>query len=270
MATDEYKTVMDPIKYLKGDTKVGIIGTNKPENFDREIYELKKNLSPNRLSSVYVVNDNKNPRLFKILIFGEKDTVYSNCGFIFTIQLRPNYPQDSPEVRFETQLPDSQILSPFLFTQGRVLLPILGNFFEDITTNSWNETTMLYQIIDDLRKLFCIDNPYYANVLNSEDRENPDSEIKNKTYNQRVRMISVAEGIVELLQNEDFFETFGRVAIFHYLVKNKEMLDTLFKWQEEYDDSLDDTSKVYKGKSFKTWMTMAEDLLKSHKEKYVN
>ena len=184
--------------------------------------------------------------------------------------MRPNYPQDSPEVRFETQLPDSQILSPFLFTQGRVLLPILGNFFEDITTNSWNETTMLYQIIDDLRKLFCIDNPYYANVLNSEDRENPDSEIKNKTYNQRVRMISVAEGIVELLQNEDFFETFGRVAIFHYLVKNKEMLDTLFKWQEEYDDSLDDTSKVYKGKSFKTWMTMAEDLLKSHKEKYVN
>jgi len=270
MATDEYKIVMDPIKYLKGDTKVEIIDTNKPDNFNREIYELKKNLSPNRLSSAYVVNDNKNPRLFKVLIFGEKDTPYSNCGFIFTILMRPNYPQDSPEVIFDTQLEDSQILSPFLFTQGRVLLPILGNFFEDITTNSWNEKTMLYQIIDELRKLFCIDNPYYANILNLGEKNTNDSELKHKNYNQRVRMISVAEGIVELLQQEDFFDIFGRVAIYHYLVKSKEILTTLLKWKEEFDDSLDVTSKIYRGQSFNEWMTMAEKLIKLHKEKYVN
>lgn len=270
MEIDTYQQFIDPLKFQKGVVDNCFDESSMDDNIidadiPYETYYLKNNLQPNSKAAEAIVQDTKNERLFSLLVFGGKNTPYENCGFTFTIALPNHYPENPPLVSFDYRSVPSQALMPNILHDGKILLSILGNYPYGFEKDKWKKNNKLYDVVFMFRLLFCTQEPFFLNPQNIEKRGTAEGIHKSKQYNQRARMISVAHGIVDLLQNTP--RSFVDTVNMHFICKKMEILERLDRWEKMFDPTLGDINTKYREITYSEWMTKAKNEIEKLKDK---
>lgn len=266
---DTYKHYLDKLKFTKGNTGLVKedykIRENNNHLYDNkyETYYIKNYLNPNKLSSEFLVQDTKDNRLFKLLVFGEKDTPYENCGFIFNIFVPDTFPSTPPIIQYYKDLPDAQ-LTPYIFKDS-VKLPILGNYLNYFP--KWNPNNTLYDIIIAIKSMFTHKNPFFSNIITYNNKKTRSKLLEADNYNHRVKLISIKEGIINLLKNKE--ECFNRIILLHFLIKYDDLITQLNNWEnEEFNPESIEYSK-YNSQSIDNLIIEAKDLLNKFYDSHI-
>lgn len=127
--------------------------------------------------------------LMKILIIGPKNTVYHHSYFVFDVLLPPNYPQEPPQVFFNS---GGWRLHPNLYAEGKVCLSLLGTWSGDEVEN-WNpKQSNILQLVVSLQGLILgVKEPYYLEAGYDKQKGTKQGAQSSKLYNERALLLSL-------------------------------------------------------------------------------
>lgn len=263
MNIDHYHKYFEPLKFRKGIVDNSINSTISNNTLTKETYELKTKMNPTFRASEAIVQDSKNLTNFSLLLFGSENTPYENCGILFKIHLSNDYPKEPPKLLCTMKNIESEIFHPLIQKNGEICLKILGTTPSKFTAEKWNENNSLYDIVHRLRLLFNSEEPFFTDYNNKIKYNTYEGNVESVKYNQRTKMISIANGIIELLNNPP--ESFKNIIYIHFIMKKNTILKQLYKWKDEYidDEYISNEYTMYKERSFNSWINEAINLIKN-------
>lgn len=261
-----YEKTLEPYLFKKGHIQSSNFEDNTHEDVESRImidnYYLKKYIIPTFDSPVFIVQDTKNRRLFSVLIIGGSNTPYQDCVFPFQIFLQEKYPMNPPKMNFKF-LGDflQESIHYCILKDGRVVAPLLGNCKHNVNSAKWDIESTIAQLVNKFKEKFKLEDPYFEQqehdmLRNSQD--STDSDIKSRKYNQKIRMLSMAHGICDVLKNIDsddyYLKEFKTVIENHFYLKHELIMKTLNRWQKEFDSNVEDSCKTYRSIDYQRWV----------------
>ena len=232
----------------------------KKDTIDDEVTKLIKNLPTSFDSSIFVAQDAKDPRRFSALLFGSNDTPYDSCGLILHIYLPNRYPEVPPKVKFITNSNGYLKISPNIMGNGTIYLSLLGTWSSKSAYDSWDpKISSLYQVLMSIQNNIFIQEPYFNDIGKQSEIGTSIGNTHSQNYNQRARLICVAEGICGLIKNPP--EEFETLIKAHFSIKKEYVTQKLEEWKVLVDTTLGYDYTKYQGKTFEEWADEAIALL---------
>jgi len=265
-----YQTALADKVFTRGAINFSIdmrfINDEKKDLEDDIIYKeicLLKEMEIGMSSSIFVRQDSKNQRRFSAIIFGSEGTEYDSCCIPLSILLPPDYPKSPPKVYCGISV-DSLKFNPNIFTEGKLCLSILNTWGNHGSIGKWDpENSSLYQILVSIQSLVFTSDPYFNDSTKDHLRNTQYGCNENEKYNTRLRMIAVAEAIYNQLVDPP--KGFEDVVKVHFVLKKEHLKIVMQDWLKDFEERtstmLDYDYKMYKNKSLREWIEMAEEEL---------
>lgn len=259
----DYSQIYEQLKFEKGRiTKNGINFTIDENlllskvNLTNDIYLIKKNLCSNQHAPIFIIQDCKNQASFSILIFGGDDTPYQNCGFKFYMEIPNDYPFSPPQLFLDIKNIEPGCLHPNIVENGLVISSLLGTINDTNTelykdSEKWDCNKNLLILLNCIRCYFLTKNPFFTNPNNNKLHNTNQGKLEADKYTQLYKMVAVAEGICNLINNDIEFK---EIISIYFMTKTQIILKQLDEYEKNYNDTYDKKFTHYKNKNFKEWI----------------
>jgi baculoviral IAP repeat-containing protein 6 len=263
---DEYKTIMDELKYDNASIASHptykfapylnykyesyttythasyiskLLGINQShKRLSSEIPTLVNNI-PIHFDAAIFLRVDDNPSVMRALITGPPDTPYDSGCFIFDIFIPQEYPMTNPLVLFVNT--GNKRFNPNLYTNGKVCFSILGTSYVGPTprdTEKWNpKTSTLYQVLLSIQALILVENPYFNFPGFESYIGTAEGKRLSRAYNNNVRLYTMKHTILDLAKNPKMYPQFEDVFKQHFTMKKEVILNNCKKWT--------DNAKIY-------------------------
>lgn len=212
------------------------------KRMSNEIPSLIDSLSISEDSSVLVAIDKQKPNCLRFLITGPSDTPYARGIFIFDAYCDYRYPNAPPEiylVNYPSWCDDD--FNPFMYDDGAVCLSLLGSYIgsDPHESERWNpKISTLSQVIISIQSLIFVEHPYFNESGYEKSRGTPEGDLESKKYNNNVRVATVGEGMIDVIENIDKYSQFKEAIMTHFYVQRQKILKQCDEWINENVEEL--------------------------------
>lgn len=181
-------------------------------------------------ASIFVMSDENDISVMRVLMTGPDKTPYENGCFIFDIYLPPDYPQTHPQMWFLNH--GGVRFNPNLYDSGKICLSLLGTWpGRDGSSENWNPSTSnIYQLLLSVQSQILVEHPYFnePSYYNQQDAHSQQS----KEYNFNIRYYTMQFAILGLLDTIKYPE-FKDIIRDHFKFKKDHVLKICKQWTIE-------------------------------------
>lgn len=176
-------------------------------------------------SSIFIVVDDANNNVMKVLITGPEDTPYANGCFFFDIFIPFDYPQKNPSVNFLTTGGGTERFNPNLYSNGKVCLSLLGTW----SGPGWNPaTSTIFQVLLSIQSNILVEKPYFNEPGYESSMGTLHGEKRSSEYNEEKRILTMQWGMIDVLKNPP--KGFEKIIKYHFSIKKDKILEDCKKW----------------------------------------
>ncbi|ORY19734.1 hypothetical protein BCR34DRAFT_551599 [Clohesyomyces aquaticus] len=185
-----------------------------------EITTLKTGLPP----GIFVKYATSRLDVMKFIIVGPRGTPYENGLFEFDLFCTPNFPYESPKVKFRTTGNGTVNFNPNLYADGHVCLSLLGTWDGE----PWRpaQSTIL-QVLVSIQAMILCEQPLCNEPENERDRNSP----KSVEYNREVQGYTVRFATMNWLQGPG--PVWKDVVDLHFKKNAQAILQTVSNWERD-------------------------------------
>ena len=164
-------------------------------------------LEPLINEGIYVLHDENDIRISRVIIIGPDDTPYAKGMYCYEIEFPPNYPYSPLKAKFCTNNGTSR-LHPNFYSNGKVCVSVIGTW----SGPGWTSCQTLSSVLLTFRSLM-IENPLWQEPgFNGEKSE------RNTRYNDLINYENLRIGTIQMLENPPSgFEGFMPIMREHFL-----------------------------------------------------
>ena len=182
-------------------------------------------------SSIFVRSDTSRMDMVKFLITGPANTPYENGCFIFDVYFPPEYPNEPPQVNFQTTGGRTIRFNPNLYPCGKVCLSLL-NTWTGQHEGKWDaKTSTFLQVLVSIQSMILVDDPYFNEPLCQGSQSAPEAELASRSYNQNLYYSTIKWAMVDLIRNP--IPCFKDVIQKHFWLKRNDIMVQVEKWEKE-------------------------------------
>jgi len=208
-----------------------------------EISSLKKNLPVNWDTSIILRVSQDKINVLSFIIVGPKDTPYHNGLFEFHAYFPDKYPKVVPQVLLKTTGGERVRFNPNLYNNGKVCLSLLGTWSGE-KGESWNsDISTFLQVLISIQSLILVEHPYFNEPGWEREMHTKSGKLKSFEYSDNIRLETIKLGMIDMIKNSP--QSYEEFIKQHFIMKQKEIYETIEKWIEETIDRKKDMTKAY-------------------------
>lgn len=197
-------------------------------------------LSPLIDEGIYVLHDENDVTVSRVIIIGPDDTPYAKGMYCFEIEFPPNYPYSPLKAKFKTNDGRTR-LHPNFYSNGKVCVSVIGTW----AGPGWSSCQTFASVLLTFRSLM-IENPLWQ-----EPGYNNEKSSRITSYNEVITYENLRIGILQMLTSPPTgFEGFVPIMREHYL-RNYDWLVTKYSDmlnERQFDKEGNDIGTKYEGK----------------------
>jgi len=171
---------------------------------------------------IYVLVNEDQIDIMKVVIAGPGDTPYENGLYHFDMYIPSNYPSSPPKMNYLTHGSGQFYINPNLYTSGYVCFSLLGTW----AGPGWTEESTLLQLLVSIQAMILRDSPVVNEPSYSTHQNTPTSRL----YDHAVRQAALTYAMHWHLKDAHAIAEADLITRAHFLTSKTQILEQLDKW----------------------------------------